>query len=83
MNFCMINFLFVILSILITQMFYRYLKNVFPKVDEYILLDTLEQYENNVQKATDKLLELGYEKRNPTAPSRLSIKKKDDDAVNK
>ncbi|XP_011500005.1 PREDICTED: uncharacterized protein LOC105363901 [Ceratosolen solmsi marchali] len=57
----------------------RYLKNVFPKVDEYILLDTLEQCENNVQKATDKLLELGYEKRNPTAPSRLSIKKKEDE----
>ncbi|OXU24745.1 hypothetical protein TSAR_000074 [Trichomalopsis sarcophagae] len=57
----------------------RYLKNVFPKVDEYTLLDTLEQCDNNVQKATDKLLELGYEKRSPTAPSRASIKKKEED----
>ncbi|XP_032453253.1 uncharacterized protein LOC100122353 isoform X4 [Nasonia vitripennis] len=57
----------------------KYLKNVFPKVDEYTLLDTLEQCDNNVQKATDKLLELGYEKRSPTAPSRASIKKKEEE----
>ncbi|XP_014213144.1 uncharacterized protein LOC106642789 isoform X2 [Copidosoma floridanum] len=61
----------------------RYLKNVFPTVDEYILLDNLEQCENNVQKATDKLLELGYEKRCPTAPSRSSIKKKEVDEEEK
>ncbi|XP_014213145.1 uncharacterized protein LOC106642789 isoform X3 [Copidosoma floridanum] len=61
----------------------KYLKNVFPTVDEYILLDNLEQCENNVQKATDKLLELGYEKRCPTAPSRSSIKKKEVDEEEK
>lgn len=57
----------------------RYLKNVFPKADETILLDILEQSDNNVQKASEKLLELGYEKRNPTAPLRSSTKKKDED----
>ncbi|XP_015179430.1 PREDICTED: uncharacterized protein LOC107067974 isoform X2 [Polistes dominula] len=56
----------------------RYLKNVFPKVDETMLLDILEQSENNVQKASEKLIDLGYEKRNLTAPNKLN-KKKDKD----
>ncbi|CAL7945777.1 unnamed protein product [Xylocopa violacea] len=46
----------------------KYLKNVFPKVEETMLLDILEQSENNVQKASEKLIDLGYEKRNPTVP---------------
>ncbi|XP_012281917.2 uncharacterized protein LOC105700556 isoform X4 [Orussus abietinus] len=57
----------------------RYLKNVFPKVDETILLDILEQSDNNVQKASEKLIELGYEKRNPTAPSRTLARKKEEE----
>ncbi|XP_015179433.1 PREDICTED: uncharacterized protein LOC107067974 isoform X4 [Polistes dominula] len=56
----------------------KYLKNVFPKVDETMLLDILEQSENNVQKASEKLIDLGYEKRNLTAPNKLN-KKKDKD----
>lgn len=60
---------------------YRYLKNVFPKVDETILLDVLEQSDNNVQKASEKLIELGYEKRNPTLPARALIKKKEEEEV--
>ncbi|XP_012259953.2 uncharacterized protein LOC105688341 isoform X2 [Athalia rosae] len=54
----------------------RYLKNVFPKADETILLDILEQSDNNVQKASEKLIELGYEKRNPTGPSQSLLKQK-------
>ncbi|XP_043488263.1 uncharacterized protein LOC122515117 isoform X4 [Polistes fuscatus] len=57
----------------------KYLKNVFPKVDETMLLDILEQSENNVQKASEKLIDLGYEKRNLTAPNKLLNKKKDKD----
>ncbi|XP_035734994.1 uncharacterized protein LOC118447295 isoform X2 [Vespa mandarinia] len=57
----------------------RYLKNVFPKVDETMLLDILEQSENNVQKASEKLIDLGYEKRNLTAPNKSLNKKKDKD----
>jgi len=60
---------------------YRYLKNVFPKVDETILLDVLEQSDNNVQKASEKLIDLGYEKRNPTLPSRALAKKKEEEEV--
>ncbi|XP_011055826.1 PREDICTED: uncharacterized protein LOC105146896 isoform X3 [Acromyrmex echinatior] len=58
----------------------KYLKNVFPKVDETILLDVLEQSDNNVQKASEKLIELGYEKRNPTLPAR-ALKKREEEEV--
>ncbi|XP_011314536.1 uncharacterized protein [Fopius arisanus] len=54
----------------------RYLKNIFPKVDETLLLDILEQSDNNVQKATEKLLEQGYEKKNPTGPIKTIAKEK-------
>ena len=60
---------------------YRYLKNVFPKVDETILLDVLEQSDNNVQKASEKLIELGYEKRNPTLPAKALTKKREEEEV--
>ncbi|XP_063990639.1 uncharacterized protein LOC135169506 isoform X2 [Diachasmimorpha longicaudata] len=54
----------------------RYLKNIFPKVDETLLLDILEQSDNNVQKATDKLIEQGYEKKNPTGPIKTIAKER-------
>ncbi|XP_012235904.1 uncharacterized protein [Linepithema humile] len=57
----------------------KYLKNVFPKVDETILLDMLEQSDNNVQKASDKLIDLGYEKRNPTLPAKALARKKEEE----
>ncbi|XP_074099812.1 uncharacterized protein LOC141527936 isoform X2 [Cotesia typhae] len=56
----------------------KYLKNVFPKVDETLLLDILEQSDNNVQKASEKLIEQGYEKKNPTGPSKSLIRPKED-----
>ncbi|KZC04241.1 PREDICTED: uncharacterized protein LOC107186901 [Dufourea novaeangliae] len=58
----------------------RYLKNVFPKVEETMLLDILEQSDNNVQKASEKLIDLGYEKRNPTAPNSLAKKREEQQA---
>lgn len=60
---------------------YRYLKSVFPKVDETILLDVLEQSDNNVQKASEKLVDLGYEKRNPILSTRAVAKKKEEEEV--
>nr|XP_012147037.1 PREDICTED: uncharacterized protein LOC100875873 isoform X3 [Megachile rotundata] len=56
----------------------KYLKNVFPKVEETMLLDILEQSDNNVQKASEKLIDLGYEKRNPTAPRSLTKRKEEE-----
>lgn len=60
---------------------YRYLKSVFPKVDETIILDVLEQSDNNVQKASEKLIDLGYEKRNPNVSARVIPKKKEEEQV--
>lgn len=51
---------------------------MFPKVDETLLLDILEQSDNNVQKASEKLIEQGYEKRNPTGPSKSLIRPQED-----
>ena len=41
----------------------RYLKSVFPTVEEYLLLDVLGNSDNNVQKAADRLVKMGYVKR--------------------
>ncbi|XP_076244767.1 uncharacterized protein LOC143185548 isoform X7 [Calliopsis andreniformis] len=60
----------------------KYLKNVFPKVEETMLLDILEQSDNNVQKASEKLIDLGYEKRNPTAPRSLAKRKEEEQVKN-
>lgn len=46
----------------------KYLKNIFPKADETLLLDILANSDNNVQKASEKLLAMGYSKREVTAP---------------
>lgn len=46
----------------------RYLKSIFPKADETLLLDTLANADNNVQHASEHLLTLGYDKRDTTAP---------------
>ena len=44
-------------------LFFRYLKSVFPTVEEYLLLDVLSNSDNNVQKAADRLVKMGYVKR--------------------
>ncbi|XP_030372228.1 uncharacterized protein LOC115622429 isoform X3 [Scaptodrosophila lebanonensis] len=41
----------------------RYMKNIFPKADEMLLLDILANADNNVQFASEKLISLGYAKR--------------------
>lgn len=56
----------------------KYLKSVFPKAEETVLLDILSNSENNVQKASEKLLAMGFEKRD-TPPPRLTQRQKDDE----
>jgi hypothetical protein len=56
----------------------RYLKSVFPKVEETLLLDILSNSDNNVQKATEKLIAMGFEKRD-TPPPRLTLRKKEEE----
>ena len=60
----------------------KYLKSIFSNVDETILLDILEQSDNNVQKASEKLIDLGYEKRNPTFSAKALARKKEEEQIN-
>ena len=52
------------------------MKNVFPKVEETILLDVLASENNNVMKTSEKLKSMGYEKKNITASKPSSVDKK-------
>ncbi|XP_070499731.1 uncharacterized protein [Chironomus tepperi] len=61
----------------------RYLKSMFPKCEETIILDILASCENNVQKASEQLIRMGYEKKEITPAPRLSHRKKEDTAVKK
>jgi hypothetical protein len=56
----------------------RYMKSVFPAVEETLLLDILVNAENNVQKATEKLVTMGFEKRD-TPPPRLTQRRKEEE----
>merc|ERR1719312_463095 len=59
----------------------RYLKSVFPTVEEYLLLDVLANSENNVQKASDRLVKMGYVKRETPSAPRLHAKKKEEERL--
>jgi len=48
---------------MVLKLDFRYLKSVFPTVEEYLLLDVLSNSDNNVQKAADRLVKMGYVKR--------------------
>ena len=52
---------------------FRYLKSVFPTVEEYLLLDVLSNSDNNVQKAAERLVKMGYVKRD--TPSNMIVKR--------
>lgn len=53
------------------------MKSMHPKAEETIILDVLAMTENNIQKASEKLLEMGYEKKEMTPAPRLSHRKKE------
>lgn len=57
----------------------RYVKGLFPKAEETVILDTLISVENNVQKASDKLIEMGYMKRDMISANKIALKKKEDE----
>ncbi|XP_020715066.1 uncharacterized protein LOC101451396 isoform X3 [Ceratitis capitata] len=46
----------------------RYMKTIFPKADEMVLLDILASSDNNVQTASEKLISMGYTKRDFIPP---------------
>lgn len=47
---------------------FRYLKGIYPKAEETLLLDILASADNNVQKASETLVSMGYEKRDAVPP---------------
>jgi len=59
----------------------RYLKSVFPTVEEYLLLDVLTNNDNNVQKAADKLVKMGYVKRDTPSAPRLHARRKEEERL--
>lgn len=62
---------------------FRYLKSMFPKCEETVILDVLAMVENNVQKASEQLVRMGYEKKEMTPAPRLSHRKKEEHQAKK
>ncbi|KAK4877196.1 hypothetical protein RN001_009702 [Aquatica leii] len=52
----------------------KYMKFIFPKAEETMILDILSSNDNNIQKASEILKDMGYEKRENAKPSRAVIK---------
>ncbi|CAL8083093.1 unnamed protein product [Orchesella dallaii] len=48
----------------------KYMKGIFPAADETFLLDVLTSCENNVQKASEKMLRKGFTRTPPPKPAR-------------
>ncbi|XP_067643073.1 uncharacterized protein [Eurosta solidaginis] len=46
----------------------KYMKTIFPKADEMLILDILASSDNNVQTASEKLISMGYTKRDFIPP---------------
>ncbi|XP_049546836.1 uncharacterized protein LOC125957867 isoform X6 [Anopheles darlingi] len=53
----------------------RYMKSIFPKAEETLILDVLANADNNVQTASQQLLQMGYDKREQPVPQRSSSRK--------
>uniref|UniRef100_A0A1B6DE45 WW domain-containing protein n=1 Tax=Clastoptera arizonana TaxID=38151 RepID=A0A1B6DE45_9HEMI len=60
----------------IKMLLLKYLKSVFPVVEETLLLDTLCNSDNNVHQATETLVNMGFDKR-ATPPPRVSLQKRE------
>lgn len=58
------------------------MKGIFPKAEETLILDVLANADNNVQKASEKLLSIGYEKKD-TSIQKKSIKKTEEEKAKK
>uniref|UniRef100_A0A182QQJ4 WW domain-containing protein n=1 Tax=Anopheles farauti TaxID=69004 RepID=A0A182QQJ4_9DIPT len=54
----------------------RYMKSIFPKAEETLILDVLANADNNVQTASQQLLSMGYDKREQPVPQRSSASRK-------
>ncbi|XP_044766472.1 uncharacterized protein LOC123322590 isoform X3 [Coccinella septempunctata] len=41
----------------------KYMKSIFPKAEETLILEILSNHDNNIQKSSEKLREMGFEKK--------------------
>lgn len=57
--------------------FFRYVKGLFPKAEETVILDVLANVDNNVQKAADRLVQMGYQKRDMISANKALLRKKE------
>ncbi|XP_058170402.1 muscle M-line assembly protein unc-89 isoform X3 [Anopheles ziemanni] len=53
----------------------KYMKSIFPKAEETLILDVLANADNNVQSASQALLKMGYDKREQPVPQRNASRK--------
>uniref|UniRef100_A0AAG5D6P0 WW domain-containing protein n=1 Tax=Anopheles atroparvus TaxID=41427 RepID=A0AAG5D6P0_ANOAO len=53
----------------------KYMKSIFPKAEETLILDVLANADNNVQSASQQLLKMGYDKREQPVPQRNASRK--------
>ncbi|CAB3374520.1 Hypothetical predicted protein [Cloeon dipterum] len=56
----------------------KYMKGLFPAAEETLLLDVLSNADNNVQKASEKLTSMGFEKRDSPPPRVLQKRKEEE-----
>ncbi|CAG9863853.1 unnamed protein product [Phyllotreta striolata] len=54
----------------------RYMKSIFPAADETIILDILQNNENNIQKASDNLKDMGFERKDTVKEARQKVENK-------
>ncbi|XP_035917133.1 homeotic protein female sterile isoform X4 [Anopheles stephensi] len=54
----------------------KYMKSIFPKAEETLILDVLANADNNVQTASQQLLKMGYDKREQPIPQRNAASRK-------
>lgn len=54
----------------------RYVKGLFPKAEETIILDILANCDNNLKNASEQLISMGYQKRDMVTANKIASKKK-------
>ncbi|CAH1107187.1 unnamed protein product [Psylliodes chrysocephalus] len=66
----------------------RYMKSIFPQADEMIILDILQNNENNIQKASDSLKDMGFERKDTVKvaqqklETRLELERREEESKN-
>lgn len=59
------------------------MKNIFPKAEETLILDLLANADNNIQKASDQLISMGYDKKDTSLQKQTQKKKEEKEKARK